>query len=297
MYLGLGVVKSLEPDRRDPPRAHRRPRPGSRAAHRPARSGPPESYQPWAVIDALLVARPCPALDDLEVVGADINPRVVDHLRARAPAPPSLTLVSGIAEDENVQFSDDYRDYFAQLGPRSGAPAPPRGAARGGQPAQDVRVSPAAARALRAAPLDIVTERLDGPPFDLSIATNILPYFDDVELMLAMTNIAAMLAPGGVFLHNEARPALQGVTDAARPAARAVAARPDRQRRAARRRRSPTASGCTASRRARRLLHPSRADRSMRSFQLATARADPPSDARRTGGRRAGTSTPTRVRR
>ena len=46
------------------------------------------------------------------------------------------------------------------------------------------------------------------------VATNILPYFDDAELMLAMTNIAAMLAPRGVFLHNEARPALNGITTA-----------------------------------------------------------------------------------
>ena len=69
-----------------------------------------------------------------------------------------------------------------------------------------LRVGSSAARALAAESLDIVTERLDGPPFDLVIATNILPYFNDVELTLAMSNIAGMLAPGGVFLHNEARP-------------------------------------------------------------------------------------------
>ena len=59
-----------------------------------------------------------------------------------------------------------------------------------------------------------MTERLDGKPFDLVIATNILPYFDDGELMLAMSNIAAMLAPGGVFLHNEARPVVGDMTAA-----------------------------------------------------------------------------------
>ena len=59
-----------------------------------------------------------------------------------------------------------------------------------------------------------MTERLDGPPFDLIIATNILPYFDDTKLMLAMSNIAAMLAPGGVFMHNEGRPVLGELTDA-----------------------------------------------------------------------------------
>ena len=77
-----------------------------------------------------------------------------------------------------------------------------------------MRVHAAAARALRAEPLDVVTERLGEPPFDLVIATNILPYFDDRELMLAMSNVAAMLAPGGVLLHNEARPLVREVTAA-----------------------------------------------------------------------------------
>jgi hypothetical protein len=42
----------------------------------------------------------------------------------------------------------------------------------------------------------------------------VLPYFDDVQLMLAMCNIRGMLAPGGVLLHNEARPFLGDVTAA-----------------------------------------------------------------------------------
>ena len=57
-----------------------------------------------------------------------------------------------------------------------------------------------------------MTERLTGKPFDLVVVTNVLPYFDDVQLMLALRNIAAMLAPGGVLLHNEARPLLGEVT-------------------------------------------------------------------------------------
>ena len=47
------------------------------------------------------------------------------------------------------------------------------------------------------------------------IATNILPYFDDQELALATGNIAAMLAPGGILLHNEPRPALREIAAAA----------------------------------------------------------------------------------
>jgi hypothetical protein len=78
-----------------------------------------------------------------------------------------------------------------------------------------VRVPASAARVLAAAPLDIVTERLQGASFDLAIATNILPYFDDVELALATGNIAAMLSPGGILLHNEPRAALREMAKAA----------------------------------------------------------------------------------
>ena len=79
------------------------------------RDTPPESYQPWAVIDALL-AMGLSRLDDLEVTAADINPRVVDHLRRSRAAPPTLSLTTDIAEAGGVSFSPEYRDYFARLG-------------------------------------------------------------------------------------------------------------------------------------------------------------------------------------
>jgi len=75
-----------------------------------------------------------------------------------------------------------------------------------GQRGKTLAVSAQAASALRATPLDIVTQRLDGERFDLVVATNILPYFDDPQLALAVANIAAMVTPGGAFLHNEQRP-------------------------------------------------------------------------------------------
>lgn len=212
VYNGLGIVKSLDPGR--PIRRVLIVGPGLDLAPRTSllEAGPPESYQPWAVIDAL-VSLGLSRLTDLTVVGADINPRVVEHLRRSRSVPPSLTLVSGIAETPAVHFSQDYRDYFAQLGRSIGeteraANAPP------GHLSKTVRVRADAARTLDAERLDIVTERLNTPAFDLIIATNILPYFDDTQLALAMTNIAGMLAPGGVFLHNEARPVLGELTDA-----------------------------------------------------------------------------------
>ena len=208
VYLGLAVAKGLQPNRRI--RRVLIVGPGMDLAPRTAfREIPPESYQPWAVIDALL-STGFARLDDLEVTAADINPRVVAHLRRSAASPPPLQLITEIAAKDGVSFSADYRDYFAGLGARLSEPGKAAGVT--GDPAghlrKSVQVSTAAAKVLRAEPLDIVTERLTESPFDLVIATNILPYFDDQQLALAVSNIAAMLAPGGLFLHNEARPIL-----------------------------------------------------------------------------------------
>jgi hypothetical protein len=216
VYTGLGIIRALEPDRRI--RRVLIVGPGLDLAPRTGlvEAGPPESYQPWAVMDALLSLGLSPA-SDLHVVGADINPRVVDHLTRSRANPPVLTLVSEIRESDTVTFSADYREYFAQLGRaitegdpvREGTAALAQGHLR-----KTVRVGKTAAGTLTAATLDIVTERLDAQAFDLIVATNILPYFDDVELMLAMSNIAGMLGPGGIFLHNEPRPVLGDITDA-----------------------------------------------------------------------------------
>jgi hypothetical protein len=212
VYLGLGIVRSLDADRRI--RRVLIVGPGLDLAPRTGllEEGPPESYQPWTVIDAL-VGLGLARADDLEVVGADINPRVVEHLRRTHAHRPPLLLVSGIGEGNGVSFSAEYRDYFARLG-RAIGEGDADAATADGHLRKIVRIGALAARALRAETLDIVTERLDGAPFDLVIATNILPYFDDVELMLAMSNVAAMLAPGGILLHNEPRPSLGGIAAA-----------------------------------------------------------------------------------
>jgi hypothetical protein len=213
VYLGLGVVKSLEPARQV--RRVLIVGPGLDLAPRTAlvEAGPPESYQPWAVIDALLslgLARE----GDLEVIGADINPRVVSHLRRARAQPPTLKLVTEIRDSETVTLSREYRDYFARLGRAIDGGKPGTVSTSNGHLQKTVAVSAAAARALGAEPLDVVTERLDGRRFDLIVATNILPYFDDVQLSLALTNIAGMLETGGVFLHNEARPLMDDLTKA-----------------------------------------------------------------------------------
>ena len=213
VYNGLGILKSL-----DPARQFRRVLiigPGLDLAPRTSlvETGPPESYQPWAVIDAL-VSLGLSRAGDLSVVGADINPRVVDRIAQARSAPPTLTLVSGIAESPTVHETGDYREYFDQLGRAIGDGSPLPAPQAPAHLAKRVRVRSEVAQSLSAEQLDVVTARLSGAPFDLVIATNILPYFDDTQLMLAISNVAAMLAPNGVFMHNEPRPSLGDITDA-----------------------------------------------------------------------------------
>lgn len=215
VYQGLGIARALDPGRRV--RRVLIVGPGLDLAPRTSMSDdrPPESYQPWAVIDAL-AALGLSRLDDLEVVAADINPRVVEHLVRSASRPPRLQLVSEIRQTDAVALSAEYREYFDRLGRAIGdvqagtaAPAQP------GHLFKSVRVGADAARTLRPQRLDVVTEWIPGPPFDLAIATNILPYFDEVEVTLAVANIARMLASGGVLLHNEARPQMHDLAKAA----------------------------------------------------------------------------------
>jgi hypothetical protein len=217
---GLGVLRGLDPDRRV--RRVLIIGAGLDIAPRTAllEAAPPQSYQPWAVLDAL-VGLGLSRLDDVEIVAADINPRVVDHIRHARTVPPVLLLVSGIGDDAQVALASGYREYFSALGRSIGlAGDSGRRANRGSLPVPvghlftRVQVSKQAAATLDAERLDVVTERLAGRTFDLVVATNVFPYFDDEALMLALVNIAGMLGPDGWLLHNEARPALHDVAAA-----------------------------------------------------------------------------------
>lgn len=54
---------------------------------------------------------------------------------------------------------------------------------------------------------NILIEALDRR-FHLIVATNILLYCDDRELLLALINLRRVLAPGGILLHNETHDAV-----------------------------------------------------------------------------------------
>jgi hypothetical protein len=204
VYLALATLRRLEPDRRIRdvliigPGFDLAPRTGL------VEAGEAQSYQPFAVMDALLatgLASPA----DLRIVGADINPRVVNWLRGVRGTTPRLTLFSGIVETDRVKLTEDYRAYFSSLGRAIGRDMPMTGV--GSRPAKTIAIARGVTDAIDAAEVDITTERLDHK-FDLIVVTNLFPYFSDRDLLLAMSNIAHMLAFGGVMVHNEPRPTL-----------------------------------------------------------------------------------------
>ena len=175
--------------------------------------GPPESYQPYAVVDSL-VGLNLSRLDQLQVVGGDVNPRVVQHLARANGANVSLTLLSGVGDTDSVTLQDDFRSYFESLGRSIDSAHDVKAQPHGyhGHLRKAIRVRPEISRIVDGAGLNIVTERLEGAPYDLVVATNIFPYLDDLSLAMALANIAAMLAPGGILLHNEPRPLMGELT-------------------------------------------------------------------------------------
>jgi hypothetical protein len=160
---------------------------------------PPQSYQPYLTADSLL--RWGLASDDrLSVQCVDINPEVVHFIeRFARRRSPELRLAAAGGEA-------DYRLFFREAGDRIGA-------VEGTPWGKIVRVRPELAARVHAERLNILTERYQpSPGFDLVVATNVLLYFDSIELALALANIQAMLRPGGYFVHNELRAEVEEIT-------------------------------------------------------------------------------------
>ena len=208
VYLGLGTLHALEPARRI--RRVLIIGPGLDIAPRTDfnEAVAPQMFQPFAVADALL-SLAMSSQHDLHIESVDVNPRLVRVAKSARPGA-TLHLFTGINETREQPFSDDYKKYLQTLGHAIGSPvdAPPAIAAakryRG-----SIAVRDDIGRAMSAEQLNIITGHLAGAPrVDLAVITNVLTYFDDRQLELALCNIAAMLEPGGYLLHNESRAGL-----------------------------------------------------------------------------------------
>jgi hypothetical protein len=171
---------------------------------------PQQTLQPFAVLDSLdrlgLVPTSGP-----EIVALDISPRIIDHVtqaRVRAARNEGYTL--HLALTRSVPWLPEVRGYWQTLGDRIGVAArvEPSKAIADLAAVRAVRVRPSAVRRLSVLDVNIVTDRLEAEPFDLVIATNVFIYYDALDQTLALSNVAAMLKPGGYLLANVSAPSL-----------------------------------------------------------------------------------------
>ena len=190
VHTGLGVLSALQPATK----IHRvlLVGPGLDWAPRMGleEDSPPQSLQPYALADSL-VRLGLSGAGDLQVDCVDLNPRVVAHIDSFAAGSRRLILHDTAGDAE-------WQNYFLSLGKAIGI-----------RIGFDVAVSSQVANSIRAWQMNILTQRVTRADYDLVVATNVLVYFNDCELGLALSNIAQALRPGGHFLHNELRPAVE----------------------------------------------------------------------------------------
>jgi CheR methyltransferase-like protein len=168
---------------------------------------PPQSYQPFAVADALIGLGLADA-QRLRVDCVDVNQRVLDHFRGQRGAAPRLRLVSGIPLRGDASLDAEFRDYFERLG-RSIGEDEPLAQPLPGRLGKSLSVRKQIASRIDADRLDIVTERYaPSPGYDLVVVTNVLGYFDPAQQALALANIESMLKQGGRLIHNEPQTSL-----------------------------------------------------------------------------------------
>ena len=170
---------------------------------------PTQTVQPFAVMNSLLrlgLAKP----DILEVDALDLSPRVLAHVEeARRAAERGRGYVIQLPRDTAREWTAELTAYWKDFGDRIGTPATPVAVplTLKGIDLRAVRVRSEFVRRMKTFDVNIVLQRATLPDegkFDLLIATNILVYYETFEQSLAMTNIAAMLKPGGFLLTNNA---------------------------------------------------------------------------------------------
>lgn len=172
---------------------------------------PPQTIQPFAVIDTLLrlkLAEP----GALRMTTFDLSPRVNDHLRAAVAAAragkPYVMQLPLSRDDPSHSWLPPFEEYWSSFGAAIGSPATPVSApaSAGRVDVRAVEIRPDLLARITPEDLDIVVQRVaplgDNDKFDLIVATNVLVYYGRFEQGLALANISAMLRPGGIVMTN-----------------------------------------------------------------------------------------------
>ncbi len=175
---------------------------------------PPQSIQPFAVLDSLIRL----GLTDakyFQLYTLDISPRVNIHLsRMQRNALAGKPYVVQLPWNSAVPFDKDYfvgfETYWKSLGLQIGQaikPVPVPRALADTTHIQAVSIRPEIAARITALDMNVVFQNLasslPAEKFDLIIGTNIFIYYDAFEQSLARANLSAMLKPGGFALSND----------------------------------------------------------------------------------------------
>jgi len=175
---------------------------------------PPQSMQPFAVLDSLIRLGVTDA-KSFELYTFDISPRVNIHMaRVRKNAAAGKPYVAQLPWTSAVPFIPEYfaafEEYWQALGNQIGTAVKPVTVPV--KIAQDmhiraVSIRPEIARQIIPIDMNIVFQRITSTDpndrFDLIIGTNIFIYYAAFEQSLARANLAAMLKPGGLVLTND----------------------------------------------------------------------------------------------
>lgn len=177
---------------------------------------PQQTIQPFGIVDSL-VRLGLAGADDLKTTTFDLSPRVNQHLqmaRARAQkGQPYVVQLPLDTKDPDHEWSSELLNYWRHFGDQIGTTVPPLAPPSeiAGLEVRAVSIRPPIVRGIQPRDVNIVLERTDDQPFDLIVATNILVYYNRFDQTLAVTNIASMLRPGGVFLTNYAVPPVASI--------------------------------------------------------------------------------------
>ncbi|HEV8039606.1 MAG TPA: hypothetical protein VGP62_12135 [Bryobacteraceae bacterium] len=163
---------------------------------------PPQSIQPFAVLEAVLrLGAATPA--DIQITAVDFNPLVVSHLRSsvvKAQAGRGYMLQLPRMAGWNAAAVSYWQHFGETIAtPAAALPAP------SGIELRAVAVKPQLTARMTVDDLNVVTQTLDTVPgqgFDLIVATNLFAYYTRVEQTLALSSIARMLGSGGILISN-----------------------------------------------------------------------------------------------
>jgi hypothetical protein len=165
---------------------------------------PPQSIQPFAVLDAVLRLGVA-AASDVQLTAVDFNPLVVSHLRSSVTkAHAGQRYVLQLPRPGLAGWNGAAVSYWQHFGETIGTPATPLTAPAGIE-LRAIAVKSQIAARMTVDDVNIVTQTLEtlpGPGFDLVVATNLFAYYTRLEQTLALTSIARMLASNGVLISN-----------------------------------------------------------------------------------------------